>query len=81
MLDGLTYDTILYAVRKDELQNDKLLEKSHAELLKALESFNFNIENYVQLEKYARRTGYDDWADDIYIVGKQRELELKEEIE
>jgi hypothetical protein len=81
MLDGLTYDTILYAARKDELQNDKLLEKSHAELLKALESFKFNIENYVQLEKYARRTGYDDWADDIYIVGKQRELELELERE
>jgi hypothetical protein len=67
-LDGLTYNTIIYTDRRDQV------EASHAKLLQDLNTFQFNIENYVQLEKFARRTGNDDWADDIYIQGKRREL-------
>ena len=71
-LDRATYTTITST--NELLTTLEVINQDHARLLKWLETFQFNIENYGQLENYARRAGYSDWADEIYIAGKRREL-------
>ena len=70
-LDRVTYATI---TSTDELlKKQEIIDEDHQQLLQWFETFRFNIENYVQLENYARHAGYSDWADEVYIAGKRRE--------
>jgi hypothetical protein len=38
---------------------------------------NFNPQNYLQLEDYCKRVGHKDWANNMYIAMRDRELERK----
>jgi uncharacterized protein YjbI with pentapeptide repeats len=63
-LDGLTYNSICV----DGPDN-------FAGALNLVERSAFNLQNYVQLEKYCQRRGHQDWADTVTIALKNRALE------
>ncbi len=62
-LGGLTYTSLVV----DEPNN-------FPGLLGFVEKSAFNPQNYLELEKYCTRAGHQDWADDVYIAMKDREL-------
>lgn len=79
-LAGLTYNVITAQeiLRQPQIlteeERQQRLHQDHQLLLEELLGKSpFNIQNYTQMEAFAKRTGQDDWADEIFITGKNRE--------
>ena len=62
-LGGMTY-TSLAINQPDNYQG----------LLELVENSAFNSQNYLQLANYFKRSGHDDWADEVFMALKDREL-------
>lgn len=66
-LNGMTYKDIHVRPKKGDDTNIE-------ELKRLVEDSDYNIENYLQLEAYLKRSGHEEEADKIYRQGKHRQL-------
>ncbi len=79
-LDGLTYTSLSVEEPKKPDEEPKESEEEPKEsdkfqaLLGLVQKSAFNPQNYLELEKYFKRAGHQDWADDVIITMKNREL-------